>query len=40
MSIRNDAPCDIDGVCPYNAESNGDCEYWCSAESDSYPWEE
>ena len=26
---RNDCPCDIDGICPYNAQYSGDCEYWC-----------
>ena len=38
MSIRHNCPCDIDGVCPYNAEVSGDCEYWCGAEEpEDYP---
>ena len=32
MSIRRNTPCDLDGVCPYHAEYNCDCEYWCGAE--------
>ena len=32
MSIRQNTPCDFDGVCPYGAEYNRDCEYWCGAE--------
>ena len=32
MSIRMNTPCDIDGICPYDAEYNHDCEYWCGAE--------
>lgn len=31
MSIRTFTPCD-DGVCPYDAQYNCDCEYWCGAE--------
>lgn len=27
--MRNDCPCDIDGICPYNAQYSSDCEYWC-----------
>ena len=38
MSIRNECPCDLYGVCPYGAEVSGDCEYWCSAEEpEDYP---
>lgn len=38
MSIRNDCPCDLDGVCPYDAEYNSDCEYWCGEEpEEDYP---
>lgn len=31
MCIKCETPCDF-GECPYNAEYNRDCEYWCSAE--------
>jgi hypothetical protein len=38
MSIRKNTPCDLDGVCPYDAEYNCDCEYWCGAdEPQDYP---
>ena len=30
-SLRFNTPCDIDGICPYAAEYNHDCEYWCGA---------
>lgn len=32
MSIRKNTPCDCDGICPYDAEYNRDCEYWCGAD--------
>ena len=32
MSIRSNCPCDVDGVCPYDAEYFGSCEYWCGAD--------
>ena len=32
MSIRKCTPCDVDGICPYSANYNCDCEYWCGAE--------
>lgn len=32
MSIRKNCPCDIDGICPYEATYNCDCEYWCGAD--------
>lgn len=31
MSLRINTPCD-DGVCPFDATYNHDCEYWCGAE--------
>lgn len=31
-SLRCNTPCDIDGICPYAAEYNHDCEYWCGAD--------
>jgi len=31
MSIKRETPCD-DGVCPFDATYNCDCEYWCGAE--------
>ncbi len=43
MSIRKNTPCDLDGICPYEAEYNCDCEYWCGAEEpEDYPemWDE
>ena len=43
MSIRRCCPCDVDGICPYEAEYIGDCEYWCGAEEpEDYPeiWED
>lgn len=38
MSLRRDCPCDIDGICPYDAQYSSDCEWWCSSESDDYPY--
>ena len=32
MSIKLRCPCDVDGVCPYDAQYSRDCEYWCGAE--------
>ena len=29
--LRTCTPCD-DGICPYDAQYNRDCEYWCGAE--------
>ena len=41
MSIRKNCPCDIDGICPYDATYNCDCEYWCGAdEPEDPPYEE
>ena len=43
MSLRQNTPCDCDGICPYEAESFGSCEYWCGAdEPEDTPeiWEE
>ena len=41
MSIRRETPCDLDGICPYNATYNCDCEYWCSAdEPEDHPEED
>ena len=42
MSLRQITPCDYSGVCPYNSEGYGSCEYWCGAEEpQDYPeaWE-
>lgn len=42
MSLRCSTPCDF-GECPYNAEYNRDCEYWCGADEpqdDPEIWEE
>lgn len=36
--MRRVYPCDFDGICPYNAEYNSDCEYWCGEEPEpDYP---
>ena len=36
--MRRVCPCDIDGVCPYDAQYNRDCEYWCAEEPEpDYP---
>lgn len=32
MSLRLITPCDNSGVCPYNAEVYGTCEYWCGQD--------
>ena len=42
MSLRQSTPCDYLGICPYESESSGACEYWCgSEEPEDYPeaWE-
>lgn len=28
MSMRT-CPCDLDGICPYDAEYQRDCDWWC-----------
>ena len=41
MSIKSVCLCDLDGICPYDAQYNSDCEYWCSAEEpEDYPEED
>ena len=37
--LRKNCPCDIDGICPYDAEYISTCEYYCSEEepSDDHP---
>ena len=48
MSLKSHCPCDEKDAegnhnCPYGAEYNGDCEYWCGAEEpsdDPSDWEE
>ena len=43
MVIRSNCPCDIDGVCPYEAEEFSSCDYWCGTdEPQDYPdiWED
>lgn len=32
MSLRRNCPCDLDGICPYDAEYFSSCEYWCGAD--------
>jgi len=29
-------PCDVYGVCPYNAQDGAACAYWCSDYDESY----
>ena len=38
MALRKITPCDCSGICPYNSESGGSCEYWCGeVEPQDYP---
>ena len=39
MKLQNPCPCDLDGFCPYEAESFGSCAYWCG-EEEEYSYEE
>ena len=41
MALRKCTPCDCDGICPYEAEYNRDCEYWCGADEpeDNIDWD-
>ena len=34
MSLRKNTPCDMDGICPYDAQYSRDCEYWCGADEE------
>ena len=40
MSLRKETPCDYCGFCPYEAEYNCDCEYWCGADEPQDNYEE
>lgn len=40
MSLRLITPCDTDGICPYNAESIGTCEYWCGQDEPEESYED
>ena len=44
MSLRKVCPCDISGICPYDAEYFGTCEHYCGADEpqDDYygDWDE
>ena len=43
MNLMKVTPCDHSGVCPYNAETSGSCEYWCGASEpadDPEVWED
>ena len=31
-SRRRVCPCDLDGVCPYDAETGSNCDYWCPCD--------
>ena len=33
MSLMLETPCDC-GQCPYDAESSGNCEWYCGAEEE------
>lgn len=37
--MRKNTPCDLDGICPYDAQYSRDCEYWCGEEPEEpdYP---
>ena len=39
MSIRKETPCDF-GECPYNAQYNRDCEYWCGEEEEEEEYDD
>ena len=32
MSLNLNCPCDVDGICPFDATYNCDCEYWCGQD--------
>lgn len=34
MSLRKNTPCDMDGICPYDAQYSRDCEYWCGVDEE------
>ena len=37
--MRDNCPCDLDGICPYDAEYSDDCEWWCGEEEPmDDPW--
>lgn len=40
MSLRLITPCDNSGICPYNAEVYGTCEYWCGADEPEESYED
>ena len=40
MSLRLITPCDNSGVCPYNVESIGSCEYWCGQDEPEYNYDD
>lgn len=43
MSLKQNTPCDMDCICPFGAETFGDCEWWCGAEEpqdDPEIWED
>lgn len=39
MALRKDTPCEIDGICPFDAIYSCHCEYWCgdNYEPEDYP---
>ena len=41
--VRKNTPCDFNGICPYDSQSWGSCEWFCGEEEpqDNYEdWEE
>lgn len=40
MKLRKNCPCDVDGICPYEAERFSSCEYWCGDDESEYYWNE
>ena len=37
MLLKPVTPCDISGVCPYNADTITSCVYWCGEEEPTDP---
>lgn len=38
--MRRECPCDLDGICPYDAEYSRDCEFWCPEEPEEPDYSE
>jgi len=37
--LRNNCPCDIDGICPYDAQSWGTCDWYCGEPEPQDDWD-